>query len=181
MTNTNIEKKEREKMNTLKQITNDVFNVDITSKNRQREYVNARITFSSILRNEGIKYTRIGGYLGKDHATILHYITNLESYLKTDEDFREKYDTVVNEYDNKEESVYDIPDDELISEIFRLRRLNKSLYLENNALKREAKKLEVYPERMKNIHRLVQERTRVGTEKKIEIKLNHFYNGVYIR
>lgn len=166
-------------MRALKKIVDYVFDVDIASKSRKREIVNARITFAAVLRNKGFTTTKIGGYIGKDHATVLHYTRNLDWYLKTDMDFKKKYEMVTKEFNVEHDPVYDMHDAELKKEIFILRNENNSLRLENERLKNEHKETKTRYGRIKNLIKLVDERTRMGTEEEIERRLNYFYNGVY--
>ena len=172
---------DREQMRALKQIVNYVFDVDIASKNRRREFVNARITFAAVLRSKGFTTTKIGGYIGKDHATIVHYMRNVDWYLKTDADFKKKYEMVMDEFQIDHDPVYDMHDAELKKEIFSLRNENKSLRLKNEGLKNEQSETKTRYKRIENLIKIVDERTRMGTEEEIERRLNHFYNGVYDR
>ena len=53
-------------MNQLKFMVNFVFDVDIISKKRKREYVDARMVFSKILNDNGFGPSIIGKYLKKE-------------------------------------------------------------------------------------------------------------------
>lgn len=76
--------------------------------------------------------------------------------------------------------------DELKKELYALNKDNKLLHckvldkdIELDNAKSYAKDLKIRDGRLENIFKLVEERTRVGTEDNILIKLNRFYNGVY--
>lgn len=81
----------QEEIDELKRIVNDIFLVDLEVKNRKRNVVDARKVYSKILRDNGYSYDLIGETLGKDHATIIHYIRNIEYILSYDKILRDKY------------------------------------------------------------------------------------------
>ena len=78
-------------MKELIKIVNEVFLVDLTLNNRKRETVDARKVYSKILRDKGYGYKFIGETINKDHATIIHYIKNIEHLLSYDSILRDKY------------------------------------------------------------------------------------------
>jgi hypothetical protein len=81
----------QEEIDELKRIVNDIFLVDLEVKNRKRNVVDARKVYSKILRDNGYSYDLIGETLGKDHATIIHYIRNIEYILSYDKILKDKY------------------------------------------------------------------------------------------
>lgn len=81
----------KEESNSLRDIVNNVFSVDIYSKSRQREIVDARHVYSKILREKGYGYQSIGDSIKKNHATIVHYVKNIDSILTYDSSLRDKY------------------------------------------------------------------------------------------
>jgi hypothetical protein len=81
----------QEEIDELKRIVNDIFLVDLEVKNRKRNVVDARKVYSKILRDNGYSYDLIGETLGKDHATIIHYIRNIEYILSYDKMLKDKY------------------------------------------------------------------------------------------
>jgi len=81
----------QEEIDELKRIVNDIFLVDLEVINRKRDVVDARKVYSKILRDNGYSYDLIGKTLGKDHATIIHYIKNIEYILSYDKIIIDKY------------------------------------------------------------------------------------------
>jgi hypothetical protein len=81
----------QEEIDELKRIVNDIFLVDLEVKNRKRNVVDARKVYSKILRDNGYSYDLIGETLGKDHATIIHYVRNIEYILSYDKMLKDKY------------------------------------------------------------------------------------------
>ena len=78
-------------MKELIKIVNEVFLVDLTLNNRKRETVDARKVYSKILRDSGYSYEFIGKTINKDHATIIHYIKNIDHLLSYDQALIDKY------------------------------------------------------------------------------------------
>lgn len=75
------------------------FGVDmksINSKTRKREIVLARQAAMYLCKQHTTQsVSRIGTVVGgRDHATVLHAIKNVEDLLKTDPDFKKKFDAV---------------------------------------------------------------------------------------
>jgi hypothetical protein len=63
------------KVNRLKTIVNNVFNVNVDSKNRETDTIEARATCYTILRKEcHLSFAEIGRYFLKHHATIIHAV-----------------------------------------------------------------------------------------------------------
>lgn len=61
-------------LGTLIKILNGLYGFDITRKGRRREYIYARKVYSKIARGLGFTYQSIAGYIGANHATILHHV-----------------------------------------------------------------------------------------------------------
>ena len=78
-------------MKELIKIVNEVFLVDLTLNNRKRETVDARKVYSKILRDSEYSYEFIGKTINKDHATIIHYIKNIDHLLSYDQALKDKY------------------------------------------------------------------------------------------
>lgn len=89
----------------LKRIINDVFYIELDSKNRKRGTVDARKVYSKILKEAGYSYELIGKTINKDHATVLYYIKNLDSILMYDKILRDKYIACKNSFIKETESV----------------------------------------------------------------------------
>lgn len=97
----------QEEIDELKKIVNDVFLVDIDIKNSKRGVVDARKVYSKILRDSGCSYELIGETISKDHATIIHYVKNIEYLLSYDKGLRDKYVACKNVFVKKKKSISD--------------------------------------------------------------------------
>jgi hypothetical protein len=95
----------KEDIDELKKIVNDVFLVDIELKDSKRAVVDARKVYSKILRDRGYSYESIGNTIKKDHATIIHYVKNIEYLLSYDQILREKYVACKNVFIKKKNSI----------------------------------------------------------------------------
>jgi hypothetical protein len=78
-------------MDSLKQIVNLIFFVDIEDGTRKRRTVDARRAYSRILKDVGFSYEHIGHSLNKNHATIIHYLNSIDDLLKYDSVFERKF------------------------------------------------------------------------------------------
>jgi len=95
----------QEEINELKRIVNDIFLVDLEVKNSKRGVVDARKVYSKILRDSGLSYELIGSTINKDHATVIHYVKNVEYLLSYDRALMEKYVACKNVFIKKKESI----------------------------------------------------------------------------
>ena len=89
----------------LKRIVNAIFLVNLDSKSRERNIVDARKIYAKMLRDSGFSYEAIGKTIGKCHATIVHYINNVEHILSYDKRLRDKYIACKNNFIKKRESI----------------------------------------------------------------------------
>lgn len=160
-------------MNALKDIVENTFGVNIMKKRRGRDYVNARLIYSRILRDTGHTFESIGDSLGKDHSTIVHYIDISNMAFIQDDDLSEKYLVC------KELFMKDKP--HLSREYKEFQMMSKVLKLtsERDELIRELQKLrkvdKVY-KRIESIIEFINMRTPVGLEKTIELRIKRMFN-----
>lgn len=85
-------------MESLKQIVNEIFSVDIDDKRRKRTIVDARKVYSKILRDLGYGYENIGKTLGLNHCTIIHYLKNTDDLIKFDAVFKKRYNMCLKKF-----------------------------------------------------------------------------------
>jgi hypothetical protein len=157
------------------------------------------MAFATLLRKKGYSFDRIGSFIDKDHATIIHYHRNIDMYLKTDDFFRYKYDRIDEEFDsycttnrlknamnfverrgsNNFKPILPHYNEELISHIHYINKEKKELSLALERLEIKNKALEISENRVNNIINIIKQRTKIGTEKLIEKKLHVWFNGVY--
>lgn len=58
------------------------FNLDIRSKTRKREFVEARCVFIHYTRLGGFKFQQIGAFLNLNHASIIYQTRQFEYLIK---------------------------------------------------------------------------------------------------
>ena len=75
----------------LRTAVNTVFGVNILDKCRKRNYVDARMVYAKILRDEKTPYQVIGQSLLKNHASIVYYVKSIDWLLEHDKLLRRKY------------------------------------------------------------------------------------------
>jgi hypothetical protein len=78
-------------MDSLKNIINLIFFVNIDDPTRKRNIVDARIAYSKILKDAGFSYQHIGDSIKKDHSTIIHYVKSVDGLLRYDNVFQKKF------------------------------------------------------------------------------------------
>ena len=107
----------------LKKIVDEVFELDLLRKTRQREYVDARRVFSHMLLKEGATLSGVGDILSLNHATIHFYTKKFEWIIKSDITLREKYELILTRYKPTPATpdVYFFSNKQLIEEVLRLR------------------------------------------------------------
>ena len=83
---------------------NTALEVDIRSKTRKRKVVYSRFIFFHLMRNKNFSLEKIGSFLGKDHATVIHGLKQFDNLIEY-EDFKEQYYKVINELKEKDNNV----------------------------------------------------------------------------
>ena len=78
-------------METVKDVVERVFNVNIFKNVRTRRHVEARMVYAKILRDSGHTYTAIGKSIYRDHSTIIHYTKLIDDLMSTEKYLKEKY------------------------------------------------------------------------------------------
>jgi len=163
---------------------------DIRIRKRSVENVNARMTYSYILRQLGYSYKEIGRSLGKDHSTVIHYVRRIKWYAQSDAPLKKKFDKLCAMFIDgveEEEQNYSthyatreakIIENDLKNEINALKSEIKRLNLELNSAKGRQQFNEQDMERFENIFKVVKQRTRHGDEYKVFQKLNSMYNVI---
>jgi len=163
---------------------------DIRIRKRSVEKVNARMTYSYILRQLGYSYKEIGRSLGKDHSTVIHYVRRIKWYAQSDAPLKKKFDKLCAMFIDgveEEEQNYSthyatreakIIENDLKNEINALKSEIKRLNLELNSAKGRQQFNEQDMERFENIFKVVKQRTRHGDEYKVFQKLNSMYNVI---
>tara|TARA_R110000803_G_scaffold33964_1_gene74288 strand:- start:263 stop:748 length:486 start_codon:yes stop_codon:yes gene_type:complete len=79
----------------IKEIVENYFKIDIATKTRVRQYVEARAIYYKLLRdNTRMSLATIGKTMNRDHATALHSIRKIEDWLEYDRQLKQDYKTL---------------------------------------------------------------------------------------
>jgi len=71
---------------------NRIFKCDVFSNNRERKNVEGRIALSFLLRKDyKFSLMKICEILGKNHATIIHYLKKHNDYMDYNREYRDKF------------------------------------------------------------------------------------------
>lgn len=81
------------KYSEIKSIVDEYYNINISKKTRQSNYVEARFMYFTLCMELGDKKTlaSIGASVQKDHATVLHGIRTLKGHMSYDKALNDKY------------------------------------------------------------------------------------------
>tara|TARA_R100000742_G_C4269778_1_gene88346 strand:- start:416 stop:811 length:396 start_codon:yes stop_codon:yes gene_type:complete len=127
-----LKESDTRKIKKVKQIVNNVFSVDVLLKSRKRKYVNARMVYSKILREQNFTYYHIGLSLLKNHASILHYVKSIDWILSYDKKLLKKYEQCLDLLDEQGEDYLELTKAELILLVKKLKKQNNLLSLSQN-------------------------------------------------
>lgn len=135
----------------------------------------ARAVFSKVLTKRGYNLSEIGRMLNKTHATIIHYNNGLDAEIKRDQQLRMKYQEVQDLFIQDVDPLHNLSILELKKEVISLRKQNKKLYLQKEAMITEVEK----DQRYVDIFELI--RDRIGSRDKNELKnhLTRYFNGIH--
>lgn len=149
------------------------FDGDVFSRCRERRFVDARITFAKLITEQGVTPTHVGRILGRNHSTVLHYVTKGEMLLETDKSFRKRYISAREEYIGEDPVFYYSPP-ELRGKFLELRKDYEEILGKYQELRNRVKN----ERRLEPLVDMVRSRTKAGTEEEVFARLNRIYNGL---
>ena len=169
--------KPKDELDAIRIIVEGELDVNIYGNCRKRKLVDARIIYAKIAREYNYSFKSIGRLIGKDHATIIHYMKNFDWLFSTDTEFRERYIYLKTKYKELVPQLKDNQKIEIINNSMVLHKQIESLSLENERYLSDKLKYE----RLQKIFWLINDRTPVGKEDYVEAKLNNFFNSLVMR
>ena len=165
----------RKEINTLTEIINDEFKVNIMEKTRKREVVRGRMVFTKIMFDKGFGYTEIGRFLRKTHATVMRYLENFPIDYEYNYQFRQAYTKCYDIFYLAVDPLYEYTNIELLMEIYAIRhRLKTLLGLRHADIEHLDKAMDA-DKRMKKIFDIVRENTPYGSEERVAHELSEFF------
>jgi|TARA_R100000278_G_C5473180_1_gene165268 hypothetical protein len=121
-------------LNIIKQKIDELYELNLAKKCQKRNYLEARGIFCKIAKEQAnVTLIKIGEFINKNHATVIHAIKTTNNYLEFEEDLRLKYNLILNNLNIAEQNFDDLSENEL-------KTLLKSLIKENNLLKLQLQK-----------------------------------------
>jgi hypothetical protein len=172
----------------LADIVSDVLELDIRKKTRKQEYVEARYIYYKIARDTYFNYSleKIGKEVRRDHATVIHGLSNVDMWIEKDRIFREKYELVLKYFKEKidgPEYITTEMGNEIITENAILKSANAILVDKLYSLSLQMELLEHQVEKYNKFGSILDRITQQVPVQKIpafEQKLNRFMNGIQL-
>lgn len=151
------------------------FGFKLSDKSRKKHIVEARMMYAKVMkRHTNMSLTDIGRSIGKDHATIIHYLNNFSWFKKADVKFSNTFDLLTEMFDEfKKTWLDDIKHDE-----------NRKMFFLEKTVERLSEQKEKYDKYIKRMNRiesiiqLIEERTPRGEEEYVESKINRMFNSI---
>jgi len=113
----------------IKEIINKYFELDISKKTRQREYIEARfIYFTLVKKYTGLSLAAIAKTTSQNHATVLHGIKKLKDLMLHDKRLKFNYKLLDNKVADNDSAVKDFDFTEgLVQRYLSLKQTNEEL------------------------------------------------------
>lgn len=160
-------------MESLKNVVNKVFDLDIMENSRGRSYVYARYVYAKILRDKGLSVQDIGRSINKDHSTIVHYCKQIDFIVKQDTELAEKYLLCKDIFFNNAPYIKKkLKEAELESRLFKLTADYEQLLSERKKILEVREKYR----RLDKIIKIIDLHTPEGMEKDTEKMVNKMFN-----
>ena len=157
------------------EFVSDFLGFDLTQKCRKRYIVEGRMMYAKLMkRYTNVSLSDIGRSIGKDHATIIHYINNFGHLKKTDQQFACKFDMMADTYEEFRETWFD---DVKFDDKRKIKVLESSLK-ELVEIKNEYERYFNKIKRIDSIIQLIEQRTPKGEEEYVESKINRMFNSI---
>lgn len=151
------------------------FGFSLSDKRRNKEIVEARMMYAKIMRRyTKLSLTGIGKAIGKDHATIIHYLNNFSWFKKADSAFSVKFDLLTEMYDEFRATWLEDTKYEDDRKVFFLEKTVAKLKEQKERYEKYIKKIE----RIDSIVQLIEQRTPRGEEDYVEGKINRMFNSI---
>ncbi len=131
----------------IKRIVEEFYSLDITTKTRERNYVEARAMYYKIVRdNTKLSLEVIGKSVNRNHATVLHGIKTLSNWIDTERTIKARYLLLKDQIEEiksiaSNRNLIKEVDQDLLLEYTNLNRRHKELLKENINLAKDLNKL----------------------------------------
>lgn len=131
----------------IKRIVEEFYSLDITTKTRERNYVEARAMYYKIVRdNTKLSLEVIGKSVNRNHATVLHGINTLSNWIDTEIIIKARYLLLKDQIEEiktiaSDRNLIKEVDQDLLLEYTNLNRRHQEVLKENISLAKDLNKL----------------------------------------
>lgn len=167
----------------LMNVIENELGVNILSKKRERSIVDGRLICARILRDRGYSLKSIAGVMGKDHSTVIHYLSLVNDLNDVDHSFNRKHMACLHSFQQLNEDqcsndLSEMTDTQLKNELIALRSNFNSLLLENQKYRLEFEKLKQEEKDYGEIITLIKSVVGDVNKELIVKKIRHMLNGI---
>ena len=148
--------------------------VNIKSKRRTRDIVDAKMIYSKLLREKGFTLKKIGETLGKDHTTIIHYIRAMDNLIETEPNMNNTYAKCRDIFFEGEEREAQI-DPEILK--IRMKDLRRQCNILNIELQKQKEQNRRY-KRLSELVSVLDQRIPKGKEEQFKTIINRVFNNI---
>jgi len=128
----------------IREFVEDYYGVVISVRTRKQETIKARFMYYKLIRsNTKLSLDAIGKSLGYDHASVMHGVKQMNSWIATDRTFKNDYRVLQNKINNVNNIAEDIEEDTtaLVLEYAKLKELVRELSYERDEILNEHRTL----------------------------------------
>ena len=129
---------------TIREFVEDYYGVVISVRTRKQETIKARFMYYKLIRsNTKLSLDAIGKSLGYDHASVMHGVKQINSWIATDTMIKNDYRALQSKINNVNNIAKDIEEDttELVLEYAKLKELVRELSFERDEILNEHRTL----------------------------------------
>ena len=128
----------------IREFVEDYYGVVISVRTRKQETIKARFMYYKLIRsNTKLSLDAIGKSLGYDHASVMHGVKQMNSWIATDRTFKNDYRVLQNKINNVNNLAEDIEEDTtaLVLEYAKLKERVRELSSERDEILNEHRTL----------------------------------------
>jgi len=167
------------KVKAIKNIVNTYYNIDVNSSSKKDHLVKARAICYKILKEEcGMTYSFIGFSFGKNHATVIHALKEIEWMFKSDKQMQRDYHNIEALWLEESTDYVELKPTELKKQLNFLQEQNKMLNLSLIDVQERCEEISKRTKKYKSVVDLIEQRVPEQRLKEVEKKINHLINGL---
>ncbi len=142
----NTKSERDQKLEIVQEIIESRLGLKLNENTRKRKYINARVLFYALAYHETkYGYQKVGRYMGKTHATVLHALNNTLPHVLKENIYKNLYDELKifleDDIDEEDLLLYQRGISNLYSELAKKEKMIKELSLQIVSMKCEKDKI----------------------------------------